>query len=38
LWSLGNTLIVLGAILLVTRIKQKSPIDTSSPSTLNLAS
>jgi hypothetical protein len=37
LWSLGNTLIVLGAILLATRLKQKSPIDTSSTSTLNLA-
>jgi hypothetical protein len=36
LWSLGNTLIVLGTVLLVTRLKQKSPIDTSSPSTLNL--
>lgn len=29
LWSLGNTAIVLGALLLVSRMKQKPPIDTS---------
>jgi hypothetical protein len=31
LWSLGNTLIVFGAFLLVSRMKQKTAIDTSPP-------